>query len=181
MNECIVDKIIQKNVELANFWSNSDGWAPAEAFELLTKSRLDWQVELSQTLRFWNFEKTEHGQLILAWANLGALIEGSLKLLLSVYYEDYRQSEDKCTRKGKVLDPDVLTLEGLKLFYKKNEILSSEWIIYIELVQQRRNAIHAFKDRPLGTPRDFNDCVDKYLELLTEIDGQLPYPDASMY
>ena len=55
MNECIVDQIIQKNVELANFWSNSDGWAPAEAFELLTKSRLDWQVELSQTLRFWNF------------------------------------------------------------------------------------------------------------------------------
>ena len=69
----------------------------------------------------------------------------------------------------------------LKQFYKKNEILNKEWIIYIDLVQARRNAIHAFKDRQLGDPSEFTECVNKYMELLTEIDGQLPYPDGSMY
>ena len=181
VNENIVNLIIQKNEELAKFWSNSHGWAPPAASELLTKSKLDWQVELSKTLKFWNFEETENGQLILAWANLGALVEGSLKLMLSVYYEDYKASEDNYKKKGKVVDPDALALERLKQFYKKNGILNGEWTTYIDLVQQRRNAIHAFQDRPLGTSLEFNDCVVKYLGLLTEIDGQLPYPDATIY
>ena len=177
MNENIVNQIIQMNEDLAGFWSDCDGWAPPEAYELLSKSRLDWQVELSKTLRYWNFEKPVNGQLILAWANLGALIEGSLKLLLSVHFEDYNESEVNYKKNGKVKDPDGLDLERLKLFYKKEDILDGKWITYIELVQQRRNAIHAFKDRPLGTPREFNDCVIKYLELLYQIDDLLPYPD----
>jgi hypothetical protein len=182
LGDDVVDKIIKKNEELAEFWSKSEGWAPAESAELLSKSRLDWQVGLSKTLRIWDFQENQDGQLILAWANLGALIEGSLKLLLSVYYSDYESSEYNYKgKKGKLVDPDALALEKLKQFYQKNKILNEEWIIFIDLVQARRNAIHAFKDRPLGVPSEFTECVNKYMEFLTEIDGQLPYPDGSTY
>jgi len=176
LNEDIISKIIKTNEEIARFWSNSSGWAPQEAADLLTKSRLDWQVELSKTLRLWDFQETRNGQLILAWANLGALVEGSLKLLLSVYYKTYQTSEHKYESKGKLIDPDGLMLEKLKQFYVKNNILKEEWINYIEFVQSRRNAIHAFRDRPLGDQFEFENSIETYLDLLLEIDGQLPYP-----
>jgi hypothetical protein len=39
------------NRDLARFWSAAHGWAPPEAAGLLSKSRLDWQVSLSASLR----------------------------------------------------------------------------------------------------------------------------------
>ena len=143
----------------------------------MSKSRLDWQIELSKTLKLWNFQETEHGQLILAWANLGALIEGTLKLFLAVYYLDYLKDGKNFKLKGKIVDPDSLALEKLKQFYRKKELLNDQWITYIALVQQRRNAIHAFKDRPIGNGAEFEECVATYLELLTSINDMLPYPE----
>jgi hypothetical protein len=46
----VVSRIIKLNAGLQKFWSNSHGWAPIEAVGLLSKSRLDWQVSLSETL-----------------------------------------------------------------------------------------------------------------------------------
>ncbi len=84
-----IDIIIDINEGLREFWSSAKGWAPIETSELLTKSRLDWQVDLSYCLRMWLSEdnRTTEGHLILAWANLGSLIEGTLKLFISVWYE----------------------------------------------------------------------------------------------
>lgn len=178
MRKDIVDRIISGNEQLASFWGNSHGWAPDEAADLMSKSRLDWQVELSKTLKLWSFDETEHGQLILAWANLGALIEGTLKLFLAVYYLDYVADNDSFKYKGKLVEPDSLALEKLKQFYRKKELLSDEWFPFIELVQQRRNAIHAFKDRPIGNAKEFKNSVSMYLDLLVTINNMLPYPDS---
>lgn len=162
---------------MASFWSTNHGWAPDEAAELMSKSRLDWQVELSETLNLWSFDEIKSGQLILAWANLGALIEGTLKLLLAVYYVDYQGDADSFKSKGKLIEPDSLALEKLKQFFKKKGLLSDERISQIELVQQRRNAIHAFKDRPIGTKNEYHECVTRYLDLMIDINNRLPYPD----
>lgn len=177
-----ITKIIKINTELSKFWSNPHGWAPKDAAELMSKSRLDRQVSLSHCLRGWfqNITKTsKEGSLILAWANLGSLIEGSLKLFLAVYYEDYKTDINSLRHKktGKIKDPDILALEELKTFFMKKNILDDDWIKYIEYVQQKRNAIHAFKDRDIGSYGDLRKCVRKYLELLTEINSRLPYPD----
>ncbi len=80
----VIDRIERLNTQLAAFWSKSDGWAPAHVAGLLGKSRLDWQVSLSGTLRLWvkrsqMYTKLSAGELILAWANLGSLLEGSVK------------------------------------------------------------------------------------------------------
>ncbi|WP_405279265.1 hypothetical protein [Cobetia sp. Ld8] len=172
-----VESVIEANEKLTNFWGDSAGWAPDSAFELLSKSRLDWQVELSATLRMWNFKHNVDGQLILAWANLGALIEGTLKLFLSVYRNDYSKDEIRVKRNEKTIDPDTLSYESLKLFFKKKEILSDEWIEYLSGVQLKRNAIHAYKHRDIGSVEDFHKSVSMYLEFLFHINDSLPYPE----
>jgi len=178
MYESNVKNIISGNGQLASFWGNSHGWAPDSAADLMSKSRLDWQVSLSKTLLKWDFdEETYEGELILAWSNLGALVEGSLKLFLSVYYEDYSGDVDQLFKKKRQVDPDSFTIENLKQFFKKKELLKDQWLSYIGLVQQRRNVIHAYKDRPLGNRDEFEEAVGQYLLLLRTISGMLPYPD----
>jgi hypothetical protein len=79
----IVQRITKLNSGIQKFWSKSHGWAPVEAAGLLAKSRLDWQVSLSKTLTLWLQKKPlTPGELILAWSNLGSLVEGTLKTFL---------------------------------------------------------------------------------------------------
>lgn len=93
----VVRWIRLRNWAIAEFWSNAHGWAPPDASELLERSRLDLQVELSETLHLWVSDDSaagpmRDGHLILAWSNLGALVEGTLKWFLSVFLDDYRAS-----------------------------------------------------------------------------------------
>lgn len=181
----VVDRIERLNTQLAKFWLKSDGWAPAHVAGLLGKSRLDWQVSLSCTLRIWiKGPDLGAGELILAWANLGSLIEGSVKLLLSVYYETFKADVDNLKKanafdhkKGEAHSPDGLTLEPLRKYCAAREILDKEHLSLMETVQQRRNAIHAFKDRPIGDLTELTGAIRGYLELLREIMHRLPYPD----
>src|SRR3546814_682423 len=89
----VVYRVEALNQGIAKFWSKSDGWAPVAAAGLLGKSRLDWQASLSGSLRLWMREPPNAltpAELILAWANLGSLVEGTIKTLLSVWYETYK-------------------------------------------------------------------------------------------
>jgi hypothetical protein len=55
--EEVVNRIVTLTEGLRKFWDSADGWAPIEAAQLLSKSRLDWQVSLAACLRIWT-EKT---------------------------------------------------------------------------------------------------------------------------
>src|SRR6266487_589359 len=46
-----VKRIIKLTEGLTNFWKSASAWAPIEAAELLTKSRLDWQASLARQLK----------------------------------------------------------------------------------------------------------------------------------
>jgi hypothetical protein len=189
-----INEIVSLNEKICNFWSKCGGWAPDEAYELLLNSRLDRQVSLSRCLHFWygsiNIEN-EDGALILAWANLGSLVEGTLQLFLSVYLLDYKNDvssyidnplpENKWLRefvskKNEIILPPVLTLEKLKIFLVKKKILSSDYHKLIEEIQLYRNSIHAYKQREIGDSKKFNQSVFDYLELIKEIDYSIPYP-----
>lgn len=178
----VVDRIVSLNLRLRYFWMNLDGWAPVEASRLLRKSRLDRQVSLSRCLKIW-FAKPnpgcESGQLILAWVNLGSLVEGSMKLFLSVYYIDYQKDDDPITKgKGKLIDPDRLRYDKMRQFFKKRiwETGDEDWDTWIEKIQERRNAVHAYQDRDIGSFKEFFADVRRYLEFLKRIDSQLPEP-----
>ena len=110
--------------------------------------------------------------------HLGALVEGSLKLFLSVWYDSYK--DDVNAIKNELQDPDGLTLDPLRQFFKKRiwvNVASDNWNPWIERIQQRRNAIHAFKDRDIGTHGELLADIRHYLRFLRRISGQLPYPD----
>ena len=49
-------------------------------------------------------------------ANVGALVEGQLKLFLSAYYKDYVSDAEAIRKKGAVIDPDVASLESLACY-----------------------------------------------------------------
>ncbi|MEK5136380.1 hypothetical protein MKZ18_20660 [Priestia sp. FSL W8-0001] len=159
-----VDKIIELNNFANKFWSNSIGWAPIEAANLLSKSRLDWQVSLSYSLKRWDIlpqHGARDGDLILAWVNLGALVEGTLKLFLSVYFNDYIEDE-------------------LRQFFNKKiweSIETEEFDAWVLKIQQRRNIIHAFKNKDIGDFSEFVSDTNKYLAFLVYHLDRLPYPD----
>lgn len=176
-----INAIIEKNARLVKFWSCARGWAPADAATILETSRLDWQLSLAHSLKLWIEPPSQHamaGHLILAWTNLGSLVEGTLKLFLCAFLTDYAREPHK--RRGEPVLPDVLTLEELRQFFNKNVWLEQQrarWDQWLSRVQQRRNAIHAFRDRELGTYAEFHQDIQQYLGFVTELDAQLPYPD----
>lgn len=194
-NEHDLEKLLSTTInftkQLVNFWKSAHGWAPIEAANLLSKSRLNWQLSLTKQLKIFISKdiRKEDGALILAWVTLGSLVEGLLKLHLSVWYNDYKKDIDAIKdKKGAVIDPDVLMLEKLKNFFRlkifpiwERKIWKSEnkidWIEWIDKVQQRRNAVHAFKHREIGTFEEFYEDLYKYNEFQKKISNILPYPD----
>ncbi len=178
----IVNRIVTLNDGLNKFWIKADGWAPIDASQLLSKSRLDWQVSLSRSLKIWLAETNQgnnDGRLILAWTNLGSLVEGSMKLFLSVYYIDYQKDIEAIKKNEDLIEPDTLKLEQMRILFKKSVWVKGveDWDAWILKIQQRRNAVHAYKNRDIGTFNEFYVDVRKYLEFLQNINDRLPYPD----
>ena len=181
----VVRDIVGLNEKITRFWSRVFGWAPLEAAHLLSKSRLDRQVSLSRTLSIWVELRVEpenpeaEGRLILAWANLGAFVEGTLKWLLAVVYDDYKKYPDAFDKKGKLIAPDGAMLAHLRKFFVNAKVWMPDEThdAWIQQVQSRRNAIHAFRDRELGTFDEFEASVRCYREMLANLEGRVPYPD----
>ena len=156
---------------IMNFWKDG-GWATGDGATLLDKSMLMWQASLATSLSRW-IGATSDGDLILAWANLGSLVEGQLKLFLCVHYNDYQIKNF-----GKRIDPDESQLEGLRQFFvKRIWDVGTDWNPYVEFVQRRRNAVHAFKHRDIGTFDEWTDALRTHLTFVRKIGGGLPYPD----
>lgn len=80
--ESAIDQIIVSNERIRRFWTEeSRGWSPTEAATLLENSRMDRLVSLSHSLQLWTqpcADEDNEGRLILAWANLGILVEGTM-------------------------------------------------------------------------------------------------------
>ena len=177
--EEITRRIAKLTENMVAFWGSARGWAPIEAAKLLSKSRLDWQSSLSRCLYLWiepPEDQVKEGHQILAYATLGALVEGALKLFLSVWYKDYKNDVNAIIRRGDIVDPDILSLENLRIFFR-DQIWGDAWDDWILRIQQRRNAIHAYRDRDIGDHAEFIEDVREYLEFLRDINRRLPYPD----
>ena len=107
------------------------------------------------------------------------LVEGQLKLFLSVWYNDYSADLDAIRdQRGKLQDPDGSTIEPLRQFFvKRIWTVGSDWNPYVQLIQQRRNTIHAFKARDIGSFDEWKEELRRHLSFIRGINGSLPYPD----
>ena len=115
-----IDQIIDLNERIRSFWhEQAGGWAPTKAANLLENSRLDRLVALSHNLRLWTQPRSEaedEGRLILAWANLGILVEGTMTWFLCVW-EDAYASNPMRSRRGFDLDANRLTFEEMTRYF----------------------------------------------------------------
>ena len=110
-----------KTNNAALIWKDVHGIAPDAAATKLDAAMLNWQSELTQTLEIWiskGLSMTE-GELILARANLGAVVESWLKFFYCVYYDDY--CKDPITNsKGKMVEPKKQPLTILKILAQES-------------------------------------------------------------
>lgn len=179
--EELCSRIARLTSSMMDFWKHSYGWAPAEASGLLDRSMLEWQASLASSLRQW-INSVSASDLILAWTNLGALVEGQLKLFLSVYYTNYKSDVDAIRKRGKLRGPDVCELEDLRRFFVKRVwTASTNWNPYVEMVQRRRNAIHAYQYRNIGTFSEWREALRLHLSFVRAVGGRLPYPDEDFH
>jgi hypothetical protein len=189
--EIPIDEIVSRMVTLlegiAAFWSNSAGWAPDDVADMLAKSRLDRLASMAATLKRWieiPLDEISDGDLILAWANLGSLVEGTLKLFLCVYLRDYKADDENTKKtqayhqkKNLLLDPDGLRMNVLISYFEQANILPDDELKLAKRIQDKRNTIHVFKDLDIGNGIDFHAAVRDFRQMLLSINSRLPYPD----
>lgn len=171
-----IKKIKENTREILTQWKDVYGFAPDSAAKKLSDAKLEWIIELTDCLEIWT-EKSiflTEGELLLARANIGAIVEGWLKFFYCVYYEDYKK-QPRSNRDGSMIEPNDLSFELLKQFSRgKLYELNDEWDIWITNVQQKRNAIHAFNDKEIGDAVTFIDDVEKLKEFIELIDTSIP-------
>ena len=112
-----VDLIIVLTHDKLDAWKSHNGYAPSEESSKLNNMMFDWILSLTDTLKLWE-EKgilMSDGELILACANLGSLVESMMKFVLSVYVLDYYRDPIR-NDKGKIVEPEKLKFETLKQF-----------------------------------------------------------------
>ena len=167
--------IITNNAAL--LWKNARGIAPDDVADKMDIAMLDWQSSLTQTLRIW-IEKglsMSNGELILARANLGAVVESWLKFFYCVFYDQYSVNP-KTDRSGRSIEPENLKFEDLKNFSTGklwNSAASPEYL-WVDSVQHKRNAIHSFKFKDIGTPQEFLDDIDKLYDFVDNVYSHFP-------
>jgi hypothetical protein len=175
----VIRRIITLNKNMTQFWSKAHGWAGQEAADLLSRSRLDWQVSISYRLRDLfqpHSPEEDQAKLIESWARLGTLVENTLKLVFSVYLTDYKKSEVHRFENEKVKDPDGLKFGVLKSIFL-DRIGEPEHKVWLDKIQDLRNSIHAYKDKELYSWDHYQIELRRYLEFLRYVNSRLPYPD----
>lgn len=166
-----------KTNNTALLWKDVHGIAPVEAAKKLDKAMLNWMCELTNTLDIWLSKgiSMSEGELILAWANLGAVVESWLKFFYCVYYDDYCK-EPIIGYKGKTKEPEEASFDKLKEFSCGklwNDETSTDYT-WVDSVQYKRNAIHSFKYRDIGTAWDFIEDVDYLCDFVDNVISHLP-------
>ena len=172
-----LDFIIRDTNNTTLLWKEAaqENNPPSSAAQKIDDAMLDWMRELTKTLRIWTDKgaKMTSGELILARANLGAIVESWLKFFYCAYNEDYQKKPK--IKYGNIVEPNDLGFEELKqysrdILYPKNDA----WEKWIDSVQKKRNAIHSFNYREIGISDDYYNDVEKLYDFIHLIDDRLP-------
>ncbi len=179
MDDGSLEQIRSKTKATIQSWSETCGLAPEGVTDKFDAAMLNWMNDLTDSLDIWiakSLDMTD-GELILAWTNLGALVECWLRFFYCAYYEDYMKSP-KLGKKGKPLEPDdkAMTFDYL-IQYSKGilwDSLQDPLYLWVHQIQHYRNAIHAFSYREIGHPNDFILNIGQYSLFVDEVIDRLP-------
>lgn len=107
-----LNKIQEKTGRILKSWERHSGWAPTSVSQIFFETNLKWTSELTNCLTIWyedfcNIKLVDFavnqtrgstnnlnvdGKLILAYVNLGSIVENWLKFFLTIYYQDFTKS-----------------------------------------------------------------------------------------
>jgi predicted RNase H-like HicB family nuclease len=146
--------------------------------------RFDRLVSLSRTLRYWAKWPLTEGELILAWVNLGALLEGTLKGFLTVYSDDFVGDTNnhnsvnavykKGAKKNSLKHPGDLKPEDLINYFRLQNLLSENELETVVRIRNNRNSVHALLDNKLDPQDKFVKSVEEYRSIQLKLYNQLP-------
>ena len=181
----VVDEIYKINRKIQNeFGQQANIFVQAGAKNAVQKVRFDQLTSLSLTLKKWLQQDLTEGELILAWVNLGALLEGTMKAFLTVYFDDFEKDKEnhnssnaihkKGSLKGTVKQPGKLKLEDLIIYFRKQKLFADSEEELAEKIKRNRNAIHAFLDSEVDGTSQFHMALRQYLSMQKRLYEQLP-------
>ncbi len=174
---------------IADFWNEgAPGWAPEKATESLQRTDFLRMVQLAEEIPTWFADDSpSKGQQLLAWVTLGTLAESILRWFLSIYERDYRRAPLFCV--SSEIPPEGVFFHRLIDYFDEyiwaEEDRSakctaghakSEMTGLLHTIREQRNAIHCGKTR-LASWEKWRACVEKFLVLVCELEGRVPYPD----
>lgn len=173
-----LDFIIYKTNNITLLWeeASKEGITPQSTAKKIDEAMLDWMRELTKTLRIWTDrgENMSNGELILARANIGALLESWLKFFYCVFNDNY-QSNPKTDKNLKPIEPNNLSFETLQQYSRGILFQTNDnWDKWIENVKRKRNAIHAFNYRDIGNVSDFYNDIEELFKFIELIEIRLP-------
>jgi len=179
-----LDSLKCKSTYTFTFWKDhARDWAPDETAKKAETARLDWLIDLTNSLSIWEdigLNMTQ-GDIVLAYANLGALIEGWLKLFYCVHLSDYKASPMVIPTKPKPRKVRFEDLTLAQLIDHGDNVLwdtKSDWGKWAHKIRRWRNCIHAFDANSIGSPQEYLDDVGRFGDFVNLIDNQIPYPEA---
>lgn len=176
-NEAIIEKIESVTKEHLVAWKSARGYAPVNVTNKIDKIMIDWIISLTEHLKIWdkNIGNLTIGELILARTNLGTLVECWLKFFLVIHLDNYK-SKPVVNKKGKVIKPEKLSFEQLRIYYKDNIFLRSniKYNNWLESIQHKRNGIHAFNYKDLGTDEELHSDFFVYFEFIEHLIDSMP-------
>lgn len=176
-NEAIIEKVESVTKEHLVAWKNARGYAPVDVANKIDKIMIDWIISLTEYLKIWdkNIGNLTIGEIILARTNLGTLVECWLKFFLVIHLDNYK-SQPIIDKKEKVIKPEKLSFEQLRIYYKENIFVHSDikYNDWIESIQHKRNGIHAFNYKDLGTNKELHSDFFVYLEFIEHLIDSMP-------
>lgn len=175
--ELIIEKIKDITETNLNAWKNARGYAPDDVADKIDLIMIDWIISLTNCLNTWNknIENLTVGELILARANLGTLVENWLKFFIVIYLESYNSNPVR-NSKGKKIKPEKIRFDVLRKYYKNNILVKSggKFNDWIQSIQTKRNAIHAFNYKEIGTNQELQNDFNSYLDFIEYLINRMP-------
>lgn len=167
---CVHERMREDSKQVLELYGkHAHDWAPREVAEIIENAQLGWMANLTDALEIWRakiHEEMSDGERILAYVNLGMLLECWMKLFLCVWLRDYeKQAADERM-------PYDLTFYELENFFKENvwegRPERENWSNWIDKIRRYRNAVHPFMRRDIGTTDELRDDLNKFDQLIVD-------------
>lgn len=171
-----LDEIIYIHEKWQRDWQDQSNWGPQEVDD----ASLDLHAEMARNLKNLVIEpdaSVTRAHLMCCWTTLGSMIESALTFFLSVYVHDHHVNHQSVNAVKASKQPDDNKLHKLRHIFAEVVWLpqqKTDFDAFVEQVREKRNQIHSFKTKTLGAMNDFRECVVKYRNMISDLDGQLP-------